>query len=69
MGAKIWVLGGYGPQPLGTVGTDEHPITVTTLPAQRQYRLTCECGWAATAVTWNHAQVLSGRHAPEPVRE
>lgn len=60
---------GHGPINIGTVGTDQHPIKVTLLQAERQYRLTCRCGWSETAVTRTHAQMLSNRHAPDRTRE
>ncbi len=59
------MLGSPYPQRIGVVGTDEHPITIVDLPRLRQYRLTCRCGWSATAVTWNHARMLTGQHAPD----
>ncbi|MGA4690703.1 hypothetical protein ACPCXD_10605 [Rhodococcus sp. AB351] len=60
---RLWL--GRAPHQLGLVGSDEHPITVTNLPRERQLHLTCRCGWTAVAVTLNHAQLLTGQHAPD----
>lgn len=59
------IIGSLYPHTIGVVGTDEHPITVVELPRLRQLRLSCTCGWSATAVTHNHARMLSNRHAPD----
>ncbi|QOW00618.1 hypothetical protein RCF27_10230 [Rhodococcus pyridinivorans] len=62
---RLLARGSRNPHQLGVVGTDEHPITVVNLPRERQLYLACRCGWTAVAVTLNHAQLLTGQHAPD----